>query len=119
MELGRFPHWCRHPVRRMKTATGRAGGCGLLRWGCRWAFGPAAPSSCFSFFLLFSFFLVEKKREEKKGKLGHKNYDNNFYEMPILKSSNSQTFGSEVFKISFCLNLNLNLQIGFNNRKII
>ena len=44
--------------------------------------------------------------------MGHKNYDNNFYEMPILKSSKSQTFGAEVFNISNYLNLRLNWHLG-------
>ena len=32
--------------------------------------------------------------------MGHKNYENNFYELPTLKSSNAQVFGSEIFKVS-------------------
>ena len=68
---------------------------------------PVSWSFPFSFFHFF--FFVEKKREGKKGNLGHKNYNNNFYELPTLKSSKAQVFGSEIFKVSYCLNLKFEL----------
>ena len=87
---------------------------GLAWWwvvaGPRW---PASPLPIFLFFLLF--FFVEKRREEKKGKRGIKNYNNNFYELPFSKKcSDSQVLVLKFSNFSFGLNLNLNLQSGFN-----
>ena len=64
-------------------------------------------------FFLFPFF-VEKRREEKKGKRGIKNYNNNFYELPFSKLFRFTSFGSEIFGISNYLNLKLNWHCGFN-----
>ena len=50
--------------------------------------GLPPPAAGFSF-SFNSFFFVEKKRKKRKGLLGIKKYDTNFYKMSILKKNSN------------------------------
>ena len=50
------------------------------------------------FFAFIPFFFVEKTKEEKKGKRGHKNYNNNFYELPFSRMFRCTSFGSDILR---------------------